>query len=187
MSKQSAFIQSISRGAVEGWRKYKVLPSLTMAQAIVESGWGRSGLTAKSNNLFGIKAGGSWKGAVCEYPTKEYVNGVYISVTGKFRAYPSLDASMEDHGAFLAKLPQYRKVIGETDYRKACEAVKAGGYATAPDYVETLVNCIERYKLYEYDSGLFAFTAKVSGGDFDRLKELCDELSLCTKWEAWRE
>ncbi len=159
MSKQSDFIMMISRGAIEGWRKYKILPSVTMAQAIVESGWGESGLTAVSNNLFGIKANG-WSGQTVVYPTREFVNGEYIFIADTFRVYDSLDESIVDHGAFLAGNERYKNIIGETDYEDACYRLHLDGYATAPDYPETLIKIIEQYSLYKYDSGLLALTVK---------------------------
>lgn len=186
MSKQSEFIKSICRGAIEGWRKYKILPSVTIAQAILESGWGDSGLTAVSNNLFGIKANG-WSGKTVEYPTKEYIDGKYISVVGTFRAYDSLNKSIEDHGAFLASNARYHNIIGETDYETVCYRLHMDGYATAPNYPETLIKIIEQYSLYKYDSGLLALTVKVSGGDFDAVKSLADSLELETTWKAWED
>ena len=186
MSKQSEFIKSICRGAIEGWRKYKILPSVTMAQAIVESGWGESGLTAVSNNLFGIKSNG-WTGKTVEYPTREYVNGKYISVVGTFRAYDSLDASIEDHGAFLAGLERYSNIIGNTDYKTVCKRLQSDGYATSPCYAAALIAVIEQYGLAAYDNGLLALTVKVSGGDFDAVKSLADSLELETTWKAWEE
>lgn len=185
MNKQQAFIQKISRGAVEGMRKYGILPSVTMAQAILESGWGESGLTKASNNLFGIKAGGSWSGDVVSYPTKEYVNGQYIDVTADFRAYDSPDASMEDHGAFLAGLSRYANIIGVKDFREVCRLLQEDGYATAPNYADSLISIIGQYGLAAYDNGLFCFRACVSGGDFDRLHALGEELSLKMSWEAY--
>ena len=185
MSKQSDFIMQISRGAVEGMRKYGILPSVTMAQAILESGWGKSGLTKASNNLFGIKAGGRWSGPVVPYPTKEYVNGKYVNVTADFRAYESLDASMEDHGAFLAGLSRYANIIGVKDFRKVCRLLQDDGYATAPNYANSLIALIEQYDLATYDSGQFCFRACVSGGDFDRLHALGEELKLKMTWEGY--
>lgn len=185
MNKQQAFIQKISRGAVEGMRKYGILPSVTMAQAILESGWGESGLTKASNNLFGIKAGSGWDGHVVKYPTKEYVNGQYIDTTADFRAYDSPDASMEDHGAFLAGLTRYANIIGVKDYKTVCQLLQKDGYATAPNYADSLIALIEQYDLAAYDNGLFCFRARVSGGDFDRLHALGEELELKMSWEAY--
>ena len=186
MSKQSDFIMRICRGAIEGWRKYKILPSVTMAQAIVESGWGESGLTAVSNNLFGIKANG-WEGKTVDYATHEFVDGRYISLVDTFRAYDSLDESMADHGAFLAGLERYRNIIGVTDYNAVCNLLQADGYSTSPRYAETLISIIEYYNLDDYDSGLLSLTVKVSGGDFDAVKSLADSLNLETTWKAWED
>ena len=185
MNKQHAFIQKISRGAVEGMRKYSILPSVTMAQAILESGWGESGLTEQSNNLFGIKEGSNWDGEVINYPTKEYVNGQYVNTTAYFRVYESLDASMEDHGAFLAGLSRYANIIGVKDYKTVCQLLQKDGYATAPNYADSLIALIEQYDLASYDNGLFCFRARVSGGDFDRLRALGEELELKMSWEAY--
>lgn len=185
MRKQIDFIMQISMGAVEGMRKYGVLPSVTMAQAILESGWGKSGLTKASNNLFGIKAGGSWSGDVVAYPTREYVDGKYVDVTADFRAYDSLDASVEDHGAFLAGLDRYKNIIGVKDFRKVCRLLQQDGYATAPNYADSLIALIEQYDLAAYDNGLFCFRACVSGGDFDRLHALGEELALKMTWGAY--
>lgn len=185
MSKQKDFIMQISRGAVEGMRKYGILPSVTIAQAILESGWGESGLTKASNNLFGIKAGNGWYGYVVKYPTKEYVNGQYIDVTADFRAYTSMDASVEDHGAFLAGLRRYGNIIGVNDYKTVCQLLQQDGYATAPNYADSLIALIEQYDLAAYDTGLFCFRACVSGGDFDRLRALGAKLELKMSWEAY--
>lgn len=182
---QKEFIKSIARGAVENLRRYQILPSVTMAQAIVESGWGASGLTKASNNLFGIKANSGWTGKVCNYKTQEFVNGQYVTVYADFRAYDTLDESMEDHGRFLATISRYANIIGNYDYKDVCNLLQQDGYATSPTYATTLIDIIEQFELYKYDSGLFRFSAKVSGGDFDRLSALCKELQLETDWEAW--
>jgi len=130
----------------------RVLPSLTIAQAILESGWGRSGLTKKANALFGIKAGKDWKGKVYSSKTKECYDGTnFVDEVAAFRAYNTWGESVQDHTEFLCGLKRYAKVIGEKDYKKACKAIKAAGYATDPDYAEKLIALIEKYKLYEFD------------------------------------
>lgn len=149
---QTDFIISIENGAWEGWLKYKILPSVTIAQAILESGWGKSGLTKNANNLFGIKAGNNWSGKRYTCNTKEYINGKYVGMVAQFRAYDSLNESMEDHGLFLAQLGRYRNVVGERDYKKACMELQKAGYATAPNYAETLIRLIETYNLKDYDT-----------------------------------
>lgn len=187
MSKQSDFIMSICRGAIEGWRKYRILPSVTMAQAIVESGWGESGLTAVSNNLFGIKANGWTDENTIYYITEEFVNGEYIKVADEFRVYGSFAESIKDHGAFLAGQGRYGNIIGVTDYKVVCRLLQEDGYATSPTYAETLISVIEQYGLSAYDNGLLALTVKVSGGDFDAVKSLADSLELETTWKAWED
>lgn len=147
MNKQD-FINAIKRGALEGYRKYKVLPSLTMAQAILESGWGIHHI---QNNLFGIKAGLSWKGKVAVRSTKEFVNGKWITVNAKFRAYDSFDESIEDHAKLLGTSNRYKPVKEAQNYKQACNAVWKCGYATDPNYPQKLIQLIEENKLHQYD------------------------------------
>lgn len=143
----------------------RVLPSLTIAQAILESGWGRSGLTVRANALFGIKATKSWKGKVYSANTKECYNGIdFVDEVAVFRAYDSWEDSVADHTKFLCDNKRYKAVIGETDYKKACKAIKAAGYATDPGYAEKLIQLIEKYKLYEYD-GVLTNDDRVSPDD----------------------
>ena len=141
------FINKIKDGAIRGWNDYKVLPSLTIAQAILETGWGKSAI---GNNIFGIKADSNWKGKKKLVRTHEYVNGQKIYVDAYFRDYNSIYESLEDRFKFLQK-PRYNKVVGEKDYKKACTEIQKAGYATDPNYPSKLINIIEQYKLYEYD------------------------------------
>ena len=141
------FINRIKDGAIRGWNDYKVLPSLTIAQAILETGWGKSAI---GNNIFGIKADSNWKGKKKLVRTHEYVNGQKIYVDAYFRDYNSIYESLEDRFKFLQK-PRYSKVIGEKDYKEACTEIQKAGYATDPNYPSKLINIIEQYKLYEYD------------------------------------
>jgi hypothetical protein len=130
-------------------KKTGILPSLTAAQMMLESGWLASGLTVKSNNAFGIK--GTYNGAYIWYPTTEWDGSKYVSVMGKFKKYPSLSESIADHSAFLSKA-RYKAVKAASDYKTACKAVAAAGYATAPNYANQLIQLIEQYKLYEWDA-----------------------------------
>lgn len=79
---QQAFIQSVAPGAIQGWNEYKVLPSITVAQAIVESGWGRSTLSTQAHNLFGIK--GSYNGNSVVMRTREVYGGRSVYVNANF-------------------------------------------------------------------------------------------------------
>jgi LysM repeat protein len=131
----------------------RILPSLTIAQAILESGWGKSGLTVKANALFGIKAGTSWTGRVYSCKTQECYDGVSLTTeTAAFRAYDSWEASVADHTAFLCGLSRYAEVVAAKDYRTACRAVQAAGYATDTGYADKLISLIETYSLADYDT-----------------------------------
>lgn len=156
MEKQ-AFIDAVAPGAVKGWQEEGILPSLSIAQAILESGWGTSQLAKDTCNLFGIKASEDWAGKTITVPTKEWVNGGYITVNAGFRAYDSWADSVADHAAFFNstgwRRERYGKVIGEANYIAACRAVQAAGYATAPDYADKLIRVIEENNLARFDNG----------------------------------
>ena len=158
---QKNFIAKISALAVEDMKKTGILASLTIAQAILESGWGKSGLTQRSNNLFGIKG----KGVASK--TFEYINGKRVDITDNFKAYPDWETSVADHSALFHRLPRYHNLIGETDYKEACRKVQTDGYATAPNYADSLISLIEQYRLYEYDSSSYTTYHK-----------LCTELAV---------
>lgn len=131
---QKAFIERVGALAAADMQKSGVLASLTIAQAILESGWGKSGLTVKANALFGIKAGTNWKGRVYSTKTQECYDGVnFTTVTALFRAYDSWEESVEDHSALLTGAARYKAVVGERDYKTACQAIKAGGLRHGPE------------------------------------------------------
>ena len=152
---QKNFLDAIKQGAIDG-AKEGILPSITAAQAILESGWGNSGLAkAPNHNLFGIKNSDDWTGETVTVPTQEYVNGEYITVNAAFRKYVSWNDSVVDHAKFFTgtewRRNNYRKVVNETDYRIAAQELKNAGYATDPSYAGKLIRLIEAYKLYEWD------------------------------------
>lgn len=125
-----------------------VLPSVILAQAILETGWGKS---VAGNNMFGIKAGGSWKGAVVSSrTTEEYTVGNKTRITARFRAYPSIRDSFIDH-ANLMKNSRYQKVRESKKYMEATKALKDAGYATDSSYVRKLNNLISSNNLTYYD------------------------------------
>lgn len=142
------FIECIAPGAVKGQIKYGVKASLTLAQAALESGWGKSGI---GNNLFGIKCGDGWEGKKQLVWTTEVVNGTRIKIQDWFRDYDSVDESVEDHAKLLTN-SRYAPVIAAKDYREACRQVQACGYATDPNYATLLISMIEQYDMDKYDS-----------------------------------
>lgn len=143
------FLDDIKDAVLAEWESHSILPSLTAAQAILESGWGKY---APHNALFGIKADASWKGKSFNSKTQEeYQPGIMTDIVDRFRAYDSWAQSIADHGQFLVENPRYKAVIGETDYKQACYAIAAAGYATASNYAETLIQIIEENNLQEWD------------------------------------
>ena len=151
------FINKISPLAKKAWETDKILPSLTIAQAILESDWGRSELATQANALFGIKAhtDPTHKKTYTK-TTWEYSNGKYIQIEAKFKAYDSWEESIRDRSKYLATrhiggVHIYKDLIGETDYKKACEKIYKAGYATDPKYPKKLIDIIEKYKLNKFD------------------------------------
>ncbi|STY35128.1 glucosaminidase domain-containing protein [Listeria fleischmannii] len=146
------FLADIKKGSVDSWDKHSVLPSITGAQAVLESGWGTSQLSTMAHNLFGVK--GTYNGSFVTMPTQEYVNGKWITIDAQFRKYPSKNESMTDHGDFLQK-SRYQDLIGETNYVKAANYLQKAGYATDPDYAKKLVSIIEARGLTAWDQEAF--------------------------------
>ncbi len=150
---QYEFIDMVSPGAIETYKSYGIFPSVTIAQAILESNWGRSDKAVQCNNIFGIKADKNWTGEKMELPTMEWVGGKYVPVMTEWRVYPSFKESIEDHGKFLYTRPWYAKagVFDATNYKEQITAIKNAGYATDPKYVDKICSLIERYELWKYD------------------------------------
>ncbi|MBU5487615.1 glycoside hydrolase family 73 protein [Clostridium sp. MSJ-8] len=145
------FIESIVPEAIEGYKEYKILPSLTIAQAILESSWGKSALTIEANNLFGIKAYDDWTGTSIPKPTKEYIKGSFVVICANFKVYQSRDESIKDHN-YLLSSDRYKLVREASNYVDACYAIYNCGYASSPNYSNSLIKIIDNYKLYNYDT-----------------------------------
>ena len=157
------FIEYIGALARTDMGKTGVLASVTIAQAILESGWGQSELSLKANNLFGMKAslsgntwGSEWDGKIYAKWSNEEVNGVTSQYYSDFRAYDTVSESIKDHSAYLCGAKKgtalrYEGLAGETDYRTAIQIIKDGGYATDSGYVDKICNIIETYNLTEFD------------------------------------
>ena len=176
-NEQRNFIARVSRMAVMDMKKSKILASLKISQAILESGWGRSMLTVRANALYGIKAGAGWQGRVFSAQTQEFYDGINATtITALFRAYDSWEESVADHSALLTGLARYRAVVGETCFIKACRAVHAAGYATDPQYADKLIRLIKMYSLYGYD-----YIAEPGGGESDKSENLADAVLTAMK------
>lgn len=156
-------------------KKTGILASLSLAQFILESGYGKSELAQGANNVFGMKcslSGNTWSGSTWDGTSKytkqtqeQNADGTMVTIIADFRKYPCIEDSIADHSAYLlgakngSKL-RYDGLKGCTDYKKAVQIVKDGGYATSLTYVEKLISIIEKWKLTDYD-------VKDSGGSSD--------------------
>ena len=159
-------IELIGKLAHEDMKETGVLASVTTAQFILESAYGKSNLAQNSNNLFGMKAelsGNNWETAWNGTSTytidtgEQLSSGAYAIVTAPFRSYSSLEQCIRDHSLYLtnAKLSngeyRYKGIANETDYEKAFSILKEGGYATSHTYVEKLCNVVETWNLTRFD------------------------------------
>ncbi|WP_170145413.1 N-acetylmuramoyl-L-alanine amidase [Ammoniphilus oxalaticus] len=152
------FINKLAPFAVKHGKASGVLPSLIIAQGILESARGTSDLAVNANNLFGIKKGSGWDGPVYTKQSPEHLpNGEIIYPVSEFRKYPSYEGAVIDlchkytHGTGWESFNRYAGVLNQSDYRKATQAVKDAGYATDVNYPAKLNDLIERYDLTKYD------------------------------------
>lgn len=137
------FIDKLLPGAEKAAKELGVDPHAIIAQAALETGWGRSqpaDATQGSHNLFGIKAGASWRGESVASPTTEYANGVAGTEVARFRAYESAQGSVDDYVELLRDNPRYSAALNTGgDVRAFATALQRGGYATDPNYAQKLV------------------------------------------------
>lgn len=147
-------------------KKSGILASVSLAQFILESGYGKSELAQNANNCFGMKkslSGNTWSGSVWDgksvytKQTKEQnADGSYETITADFRKYDCVEDSIADHSAYLlgamnGRKKRYEGIAGMTDYKKVVQLIKDGGYATSLTYVEKLCSIIEKWNLTQYD------------------------------------
>lgn len=148
-------------------KKSGILASVSLAQFILESGYGKSELTKKANNCFGMKtslSGNTWPGTTWDGKskytkvTKECYDGkTFVNVKADFRKYPTIEKSIGDHSAYLlgamnGTKKRYEGLKGCKDYKKAVSIIKNGGYATDPNYVDKICKIIKNLNLTKYDS-----------------------------------
>lgn len=124
--------------------------SVVIAQAILESAWGQSTLMMRANAIFGIKATRDWKGKVYNAKTKEFYDK-YISTVATFRAYDSLEDSIRDYFKLITSLSRYKKAIHSDSPLECITAIKNGGYATSPTYIQNIMSVINSNNLTTYD------------------------------------
>lgn len=148
------FIDKLSKLAIAECNKRNewVLPSICIAQSALETGWGKSNLMVKANAYFGIKAGKSWKGKVYSSKTQECYDGVnYTTITDTFRAYDSVEQSVSDYFDLITGLSRYKDAVNNSDALSTITAIKNGGYATSPTYIQEIMSIVNQYNLTQYD------------------------------------
>lgn len=163
------YVTKYNRAAVLSMDRIGVPASIILAQGLLESSAGTSDLATVANNHFGIKCGGNWSGKTYK-KVDDDKDADGNPVESCFRSYASVEESFVDHGQFLRdprKSNRYGFLfnLDRTDYRAWARGLQSAGYATATDYSDKLINLIERYKLYEYDTpGAKTNTFPTEGG-----------------------
>ncbi|WP_105956346.1 glycoside hydrolase family 73 protein [Apilactobacillus quenuiae] len=154
IKKHRNFINKLLPSVTYAQRKYNILASISLSQAILESNWGISKLSTNYNNLFGVKA---YNGQPhVKLSTDEFVNGKFINVKGYFRVYKNWDDSVQSHAKLLFNGTswnryQYQDVINSDNYVEAAHNLQIDGYATDPKYTNKIIEIIKKYHLNQYD------------------------------------
>ncbi|MFM9433926.1 peptidoglycan hydrolase FlgJ [Janthinobacterium sp. CG_23.3] len=146
---QQQFLESIKPWAEEAGQKLGVAPEIVAAHAALESGWGqrplRQSAGADTNNLFGLKAGGQWRGDVAAATTTEFEGGAALKKTERFRSYPDQASAFRDYAQVLLDNPRYRAALGAgADAGAFAQGLARGGYATDPAYADKLTRLAQR-------------------------------------------
>nr|WP_210727904.1 glycoside hydrolase family 73 protein [Facklamia miroungae] len=136
-------------------REFGVYASVSLAQAILESDFGRSQLASQHHNLYGIKTSADDPNSAL-YPTMEFFDGEWVEINDYFKVYPSWQASMREHALLMINGTswdpnQYQAVLEAKDFQSQAQALQDSGYATDPTYGEKLIHMIEDWQLYQYD------------------------------------
>lgn len=145
----NAFIDRVAQGAVEAARRYGIPASVSIAQAILESGWGKSTLAQKANNLFGMKGTGT--AGSHSIRTQEYVSGRYVWATASFKKFRTQAESIVEHARLLGTSSYYARARAVSNDPRAFARALTGVYATAPDYDQVLIRLMDQFNLYRFD------------------------------------
>lgn len=162
MIAKSEFVSTIAPLIVkEGKARGYYVFSPIIAQAVIESAYGQSGLSANYNNFFGLKCGSSWKGKSVNMKTKEeYTPGTLTTISDNFRTYDSVEDGVKGYFDFIST-NRYANLKTAKTPLEYCQMLKSDGYATSSSYVNTLMNCIKNLGLTKYDSGEITVTPSV--------------------------
>ncbi|MDR5893360.1 flagellar assembly peptidoglycan hydrolase FlgJ [Halomonas mongoliensis] len=138
-----AFLNKLASPAAAASQRTGVPAELILAQAALETGWGRHEIATadgrNSHNLFGIKAGSRWQGPTTEVVTHEYLDGRRTRVTDGFRVYDSFEEAFTDYARLIGENPRYAGVASAATPEQAARALQSGGYATDPAYADKLI------------------------------------------------
>jgi peptidoglycan hydrolase FlgJ len=144
------FIAQLAQPAQVASQQSGIPHHLILAQAALESGWGQRQILTRdgkpSYNVFGIKAGGDWKGETTDIMTTEYEGGVAKKVRATFRVYGSYMEALSDYVKLLSNNPRYAAVANAATPEQGARALQAAGYATDPKYAQKLVGMIQQFK-----------------------------------------
>ena len=152
------FVKTLWPSAVNAAKQIGVSPKVLIAQAALETGWGKHIIRrqdgSNSNNLFGIKADHKWEGDKVVANTLEYRDGVVRRENAAFRAYDSMESSMEDYAQFISNGPRYQKVMeNPNDAEAYVKSLQDSGYATDPQYADKIINIMNGKPFQEFFSG----------------------------------
>ena len=149
----SEFIEEIATYVKKYAGDYGIMVhSPIIAQAILESGWGRSTLASEYNNYFGLKCGGAWNGKSVNMATQEeYEVGVMTDIRDNFRVFDSMEDGVKGYFDFI-NYSRYSNLKGVTDPEEYCRLIKEDGYATSSTYVDSLLRVIYDNNLTRFDN-----------------------------------
>jgi len=148
-AEKTAFINRVWN-EIKGEEMTGFFPSVLIAQAALETGFGTDVLSTKYNAYFGIKATTSWTGPTVTVKTGEVINGQKVTVNGTFRVYNSLIESVRDRNKVLSQ-SRYAAVRTASSPQAQLEAIKAGGYATGTNYVNSIMSVVNANSLTKFD------------------------------------
>ena len=148
------FVEALWPHAQEAAAELGMDPKMLLAQAALESGWGRAMAKAAdgrdSHNLFGIKADRSWQGRSIAMPTLEYEDGVAVKRRAAFRSYDSFADSFRDYVGFLKANPRYTKALENADNpQRFIASLQKAGYATDPNYARKVLSIYQGHSAFE--------------------------------------
>ncbi|WLI76340.1 flagellar assembly peptidoglycan hydrolase FlgJ [Kosakonia sp. H02] len=144
------FIARMMAPAMAVGRLSGIPHQLIIAQAALESGWGKREILTRdgkpSHNLFGVKATADWQGETTEITTTEYEGGVAQKIKDKFKVYSSYAEALEDYTSLISRNPRYKNVVKSETPEIAAKALQSAGYATDPAYAKKLINIIQQVR-----------------------------------------